>query len=170
MQRALEPFENDELLALARLDLQQKRLDDAFRKLKTLMARPDAPAESFALAARLYRQLELPQRAQHCLRAYLEARPDALQESFELGVSHFEAGDMATADELWRGVLARQPAHPPALFYRGLLSVRESRFAEALERLELLFKRVPAENLYVTRGQALLQEIDPNAAAKNVTH
>jgi tetratricopeptide (TPR) repeat protein len=160
MKSALEPFEDDELAALARLDLQQGRIEEALRKLKALMARTSPPSVSFALAARVYRQLELPERARDCYRAYLKQNPDALQETFELGLTHFEAGEGSAADEQWRRVLDREPAHPPALFYRSLLAARESQVAEARQRLDVLFKQVLPDNLYVTRGQELLQELN----------
>lgn len=157
-------FDQDELLALARRDLENGRVEEALRKLKLLIAEPDALADALPLAARIYAQLGLTERAQTCYRRYLAARPDAVLESFELGMTHFDRGDTGEAETLWRGVLERAPTHPPTLFYRALLHARAGRLPEARRDLDVLCQGVPADNLYVTRGRELLQELDSKAA------
>jgi tetratricopeptide (TPR) repeat protein len=157
-------LERDELLALALRDLENNRLEEALRKLKPLIAGDDALIEALPLAARVYAQLGLTERAQGCYRRYLAARPDALVECFELGMTHFERGETDEAARLWQGVLERSPAHPPTLFYRALLNARGGRLPDARRDLEVLFNAVPADNLYVGRGRELLQEIDSQKA------
>jgi len=164
MDAYTDRFDKDELLALARRDLEKERVEEALRKLKVLIAEPDPLADALVLAARLYAQLGLTERAQGCYRKYLAAHPDALLESFELGMTHFDRGDAGEAEVLWRGVLERAPTHPPALFYRALLHARAGRMPEARRDLDVLLQAVPADNLYVTRGRELLQELDAKAA------
>src|SRR5262245_57576148 len=164
MDLAYDGLERDELLALARLDLEKERVEEALRKLKRLIAEPDPLADALPLAARIYAQLGLTERAQGCYRRYLAGRPEAVLETFELGMTHFDRGDTAEAETLWRGVLERAPTHPPTLFYRALLHARTGRMPEARRDLDVLLQAVPADNLYVTRGRELLQELDSQAA------
>jgi tetratricopeptide (TPR) repeat protein len=164
MDEHREILEPAELLALARRDLESGRLEEALRKLKPLMGGDDVLVEALPLAGRVYAQLALTERAQACYRRYLAARPDALLESFELGMTHFDNGDTAEAARLWQGVLERSPTHPPALFYRALLNAREGRLPDARRDLDALFNAVPADNLYVGRGRELLQEMDSQKA------
>jgi len=159
----MECFERDELLALARLDLEKGRVEEALRKLKSLIAEADADPEALPLAARIYAQLGLGERAQACYRRYLAVRPDAVLESFELGMTHFDRGETGEAETLWRGVLERAPTHPPTLFYRALLHARTDRVSQARRDLEVLFQSVPADNLYVERGRELLQQLESKA-------
>jgi tetratricopeptide (TPR) repeat protein len=160
-----EILERDELLALAQRDFENQRIEEALRKLKPLIAGDDALVEALPLAARIYAQLRLAQRAQACYRRYLAARPGAVLESFELGMTHFEQGETVEAARMWQGVLERAPTHPPALFYRALLAAREGRAPDARRDLDVLLKAVPADNLYVGRGKELLQEMDAQKAA-----
>jgi tetratricopeptide (TPR) repeat protein len=164
MEDAMAELERDELLALARRDVEADRLEDALRKLKPLITGDDALADALPLAARVYAQLRLIERAQACYRRYLAARPEAVLESFELGMTHFEKGENGEAAKLWHGVLERSPTHPPALFYRALLNAREGRVPDARRDLEVLFNAVPDDNLYVGRGKELLQEMDSQKA------
>ena len=165
MQDPAEELERDELLALARRDAEAGRVEEALRKLKPLIAGDDALAEALPLAARIYAQLDLVERARACYRKYLAARPEAVLESFELGMTYYEKGDAGEAEKLWHGVLERSPTHPPALFYRALLAARAGRAPDARRDLEVLIKAVPADNLYVTRGKELLQEMDSQKGA-----
>ena len=160
MDRAMNNLEDDELLALARRDAENGRLEEALRKLKPMITQADGPVEALAFAARIYAQLQLAERAQACYRRYLAARPDAVLESFELGVTHFERGEAADAERLWQGVLKRSPTHPPTLFYSAVQAARGGREADARRHLEVLLQAVPGDNLYVQRGRALLTEMD----------
>jgi tetratricopeptide (TPR) repeat protein len=157
-------LEHDELLALARNDFEAGRLEEALRKAKALMAGADTPAEALPLAARIYARLGLMARARDCFEKYVQARPDALHESFELGMTYFDTGEPVRADQIWERVLTRAPTHPPALFYRALHAAREGRAPDARRHLDVLMQAVPADNLYVARAQELLQEMDGRAA------
>ena len=160
MNLSPEVLDDDELLALARRDAENGRVEEALRKLKPMIARAEGPVDALAFAARIYAQLQLPERAQACYRRYLAARPEAVLESFELGMTHFEKGEAAEADRLWRAVLQRSPTHPPTLFYSAVQAVRGGREPDARRHLEVLFQALPGDNLYVQRGRALLKEMD----------
>ena len=95
MNKVVEILENDELLALARRDAEAGRVEEALRKLKPLIAQAEGPIEALPLAARIYAQLQLAEKAQACYRRYLAVRPEAVLESFELGMTHFEKGEAA---------------------------------------------------------------------------
>jgi len=156
----IDAFSADELLAFARRDLDAGRLEEALLKLKKLIAGADPQVEALPLAARLYGQLGLIAKARECYQRYLKVRPEATLESFELGVTYFEGGESSEAKKVWDKLLADQPTHPPTLFYSGLLAARDGRIPDARRNLEVLFKSTPADNLYVTRGQELLRDID----------
>jgi tetratricopeptide (TPR) repeat protein len=160
-------LEHDELLALARNDFEAGRLEDALRKLKAVIAHAAPPAEALPLAARVYARLGLMARARDCFEKYVGAHPDALHETFELGMTYFDGGEAAKADELWQRVLNRAPTHPPALFYRALHAAREGRAPDARRHLDVLLQSTPADNLSVGRGQELLQEMQARTPGPN---
>jgi tetratricopeptide (TPR) repeat protein len=155
-----QDLDDDELLALARRDAENGRLEEALRKLKPMIARADGPVEALPFAARIYAQLQLAERAQACYRRYLAARPDAVLESFELGMTHFQKGEAAQADQLWRSVLQRSPTHPPTLFYSAVQAARSGREPDARRHLDVLLQAIPGDNLYAQRGRELLKEMD----------
>jgi tetratricopeptide (TPR) repeat protein len=160
MDHTADALDNDELLALARRDAEAGRVEEALRKLKPLIAQAEGPIEALPLAARIYAQLQLAEKAQACYRRYLAARPEAVLESFELGMTHFEKGEAAEADRLWRAVLQRSPTHPPTLFYSAVHAARSGREPDARRHLDVLFQAVTGDNLYVQRGRELLKEMD----------
>lgn len=158
-------LDSAELFALARRDLDAGRVEEALLKLKAVISGPDAIAEALPYAARVYAQLGLMEKARSCYQRYLEARPDAVLESFELGITYFESGQKAEAKKIWERLLGSQPTHPPTLFYSGLLAAQEGRMPEAQRNLDVLFKSTPADNLYVTRARDLLRDIESGSLA-----
>ena len=158
---SLEP---DELVALAKRDAENGRLEEALVKLKPLLG-ARAPAEALPLAGRIYAQLNLLERAKACFQGYVSRHPEAVQESFELGMTHFQQGEDEEARRWWRAVLERSPAHPPALYYSGVLAARAGRASEAQQHLDALVKAVPADNFYAERGRELLQQLESGRAA-----
>lgn len=159
-QDATAPFEADELLALARLDIERGALEEALRKLKQLTALKEPLADAFSLTGRLYAQLGLWDRAKREFQRYLEKEPNAVTEAFELGMVNFDAGHREEAKRIWDGLLQKHALHPPALFYRALLSADQGEATEAKQRLELLLKSVAADNLYFGRAKELMQAIE----------
>src|SRR6266481_3978252 len=88
----IDGFETDELLALARLALESSDFEGALRKLKRVVNAENAPAEGLALAARVYAQLKLFDRAEKLYQRFLDKHPDATLERFQLGMTRFEGG------------------------------------------------------------------------------
>ena len=158
-------FEADELIALARLDIEHGHLDEALWKLKQAHTDAAAPPEVFAMLARLYAQLGLWERAKPLFERYLAAEPHAVNESFQLGMVHFDSGQADEAIKIWDKLLLTQPTHPPALFYRALAKQQLGQTAEARHALDVLLKSAPPDNLYFTRGKELLQALDTQPAA-----
>ena len=153
-------LDSQELFALARRDLDAGRMEEALLKLKKLIGGPEVFAEALPHAARLYAQLGLLEKARDCYKRYLKAKPEAVLEAFELGITYFEGGDKAEAKRMWSKVLDAAPTHPPTLFYNGLLAAQEGRLPDARRDLDVLFKSTPADNLYVTRARDLLADIE----------
>ena len=161
----MSDFDPEELFALARRDLDAGRLEEALLKLKQVIAGNDAIVDAFPFAARVYGQLGLIEKARTCYKRYLDAKPGAVPESFELGITYFEGGEPKEARQIWDRVLSAVPTHPPTLFYSGLLAARDGRIPDARRNLDVLFKSTPANNLYVTRGRELLSDIERGSQA-----
>lgn len=160
-----DAFETDELVALARLDIERNQLDEALWKLKQAQADAAAPAEVFAMLARLYAQLGLWDRAKPLFERYLAAEPNAVNETFQLGMVHFDSGQADEATRIWDKLLLTQPTHPPALFYRALAKQQLGQPAEARHSLDVLLKSAPPDNLYFNRAKELLQVIETQVPA-----
>jgi tetratricopeptide (TPR) repeat protein len=155
-----DAFEADELVALARLDMDRGNVEAALGKLKQVLASADPLPEAQAMAARLYAQLGLFDRARALYQAYLQSNPGAITEKFQFGMTHFDAGQTKEALAIWDSLLKEFPTHPPALFYRALVLAQQGRTADAQQTLDILMKSAPADNLYFGRGKELLQSIN----------
>ena len=157
-------LDSDELVALARVDIERGAFSDALLKIKQVLADPEPPAQAFALGGRLYAQLGLWQRARPCYERYLQTNPNAVTEAFELGMVRFDSGDAVEARKIWSNLLGKQPTHPPSLFYRALALAQENNAADARKDLDVLLKSAPPDNLYFGRGRDLLRAIDSQPA------
>jgi tetratricopeptide (TPR) repeat protein len=155
-----DDFDTDELLALARIELERNDLEGALLKLKKIVDAKDAPAEAVALAARVYAQLGLYDRADKLYQRFLEQHPEAVTERFQLGMTRLDSGKPDKALEVWEALLKEQPAHPPALFYKSLVLAQTGKNADAKKNLDLLLKSIPNDNLYFGRGKELLQALE----------
>ncbi len=156
----LEEFESDELTALARLDIEQGRVEQGLAKLKAILRQASVPPEAVSMAARLYAQLGLFDRALPLFEHYLSIRPGAVEETFQLGMVLLDKGNDRQALETWEGLLREQPTFPPGLFYCAMVLRREGKIAEARRNLDVLLQTAPADNLYCERGRELLQVIE----------
>ena len=161
----LDVLESDELVALARLDIERGALDAALLKLKQVLTDSEPPAEALAMAARLYAQLGLWDRAKPLFQRYLESQPNAVNETFQLGMVHFDGGQADEAIKIWENLLKSHPTHPPALFYRALAKHQLGQSAEARHSLDVLIKSAPSDNLYFNRAKELLQTVESQGAA-----
>src|SRR5258706_13486656 len=139
----IEDLDKEELLALARLNIERGDLEAALIKLKRVLADASPPEEALAMGGRLYAQLGLPERAKDLFQRYIDKRPGAVNETFQLGMVHFDSGEAAQAKKIWEGVLKAAPAHPPALFHYGLLLAQQGHILQARQSLEALLQGVP---------------------------
>jgi hypothetical protein len=159
----MENFDLDELTALARLDIEQGRVEQGLSKLKCILPNPYAPAAAISMAARLYAQMKLFDRAETLFIKYLSMAAGALEEQFQLGMVQLDKGDSARALETWGGLLKQQPTFPPALFYCAMVQHKIGKLADARRNLDVLLQTVPADNLYYGRGKELLHAMDRDA-------
>lgn len=155
-----ELFDADELLALARMDVERGALDQALWRLKLTLTEAQPPSEAQSMIARLYAQMGLHARAQAHFTKYLELSPGSLVETFQLGMSHFEAGETQRALSIWEELLKDHPTHPPALYYKALALAQTQKVGEARQALEILLQSAPADNLYFGRGKELLSSLE----------
>ncbi|WP_020407777.1 tetratricopeptide repeat protein [Hahella ganghwensis] len=165
----LSLFEGDELLALAKLDIENSRIDFALAKLKQANSLPDPQPECDSLLAKLYAQLNLFDRASYHYESYLMKKPDALLERFQYGMVYYEQSIKERALLVWKEVLDEVPTFPPALYYCALVSWEEDNEPEARRLIDILLKSAPADNLYFKRGKELLNALDNNVNAGSVT-
>lgn len=158
--RLADIFDADELIALARHDIEKNQLEQALEKIKCVLA-GEAPAdEALAMAGRVYGQLGLFKRAQESFRRYLALHPDAANEQFQLAMSHYSNGEVADAQGHWDAILRSHPTYPPALYYNGLSLAQQGKPMEAKRSLDILLQSAAQDNLYVGKGKELLQSID----------
>jgi tetratricopeptide (TPR) repeat protein len=159
-------FDSDELMALVKLDIEKGEIEKALLKIKEILADKNPPVEAYAIAARTYAQLGLFERAKDNFKAYLKANPEATIEAFQLGMVHFDSGENEAALSMWDAILKKEPVHPPALFYRGLLLAQTGKLADAKQSLDTLLKSAAVDNLYFGRAKELLQAINAGQAQK----
>ncbi|MCE3602774.1 tetratricopeptide repeat protein [Massilia sp. P8910] len=155
----------DELLALARLDVEKNQLDSALEKLKSILGGPEPDPEAMSMAARVYAQLGLFTRAQGLFRRFLVAHPGAVNEQFQLAMTHMNNSEPAEAEGFFNAILASTPTHPPALFYSALLLSQQGKTLDAKRSLDILLQSAPADNLYAGRGKQLRDAIDAGLQA-----
>lgn len=160
MSLPLESFDADELIALVKYDVENGALDQALFKLKNVLARRKAPQEAKALAARLYAQLGLFDKAKALYKDYIKDVPDAELETFQLAMTHYDSGEIDQALEIWNQILAKQPTHPPSLFYSSLALANKGNKADAVKNLEKILHAVASDNLYFERAKELMSALN----------
>jgi tetratricopeptide (TPR) repeat protein len=160
-------FEPDELLALAQLDIEKGNISDALWKLKQITGGDSAPPGAFSICGQLYARLGLWERSQKMLQKHLALYPDAVLESFSLGLAHCNSGRIGEALKLWDELLRKQPAYVPALFYRALVRAQQGQAGPARQDLEALIARAAADNPYLKPAKEFLQSLEsqPRPAA-----
>jgi tetratricopeptide (TPR) repeat protein len=163
--RDTKAFESDELLALARVALDKDDIEGALYKLKQVTEAANPPVEAFALAAKVYAQLRLFDRAETLYDRFLQKQPDAFVERFQMGMVSFDSGKADKALEIWESVLKDQPGFPPALFYKALALSQKGKLGDAKQLLESLLKSLPTDNLYFGRAKELLHAIESGQLA-----
>lgn len=153
-------FDTDELLALARRDLEKEDLASALHKLKWAYKQQPEEVDVWAMLARIYAQLGLWSKSQQFFEQYLEKTPDATTERFQFGMVCLDSGLESKALEIWGQVLDKFPAHPPSLFYSALVHAQKSEYSHSMHLLNTLFESAPSDNLYHEKGKQLAADID----------
>lgn len=161
----LRLLDSEELVALARIDLETNQLADALAKLKFAKSLGDFPTNLHALLGRLFARLGLFSRAQREFSAYLEQQPDAVLERFELGSVYRDNGDAFAALEEWNRVLEINTDYPPALFFKSMVLLDNNNHDEGISGLQQLIRTTNPDNLYVTRAQEVLKLLNSNELA-----
>ena len=156
-----------ELVALAKLDMEQNRLDRALVKIKRALTENGDISEAWAMGGRLYAQIGLFDKAMDFYRRYLSMNEEAVHETFELGMVHLDMGEPNEALKLWKKLLIKVPTYPPALFYKGLVQAQMQEIADAKKTLDILIQSAPVDNLYFGRAKELMQAIDKGAEFVN---
>ena len=164
LSSVLGELDSEELLALAKIDLDQGRMDQALIKMKHILNADKGNGEALSMAGKVYAQLGLFEKAKNCFKQYLEIAPESIVDQFQYGMVHFDSGGRDTALSIWNELLAKQPTHPPSLFYKGLLLAQNNNMADARATLSILLQSAPADNLYFGRAKELLQAIDKGGA------
>ncbi len=159
------PFDAEELFALARLDIDKGNIADALHRLKKVTQGDKVPTGAFSVCGQLYARLALWDHALKMFQKHLERHPEALGEKFSLGLAHGNAGRAAEAMKIWNEILEKQPGYVPALFYRALLRAQQSELAGARQDLEALVRTAGANDPYLKPGKELLQSLPQQAPA-----
>lgn len=162
-----ENFEPEELVALARLDMEKYDFSAALSKLKQAVVMENASLEAFAMLAKVYAQLGLYDRAIEQFEFYLQRDPDALIEKFQLGMAQFDAKKTTEALATWGQLLAGHPNFPPALYYRGLALLQQELPEQAKASLTQLVESAEPDNIYCERAKQILRDIDDNKVSAN---
>jgi len=155
-----ENFESEELVALARLDMEKQDFSAALAKLKQAVVMKNADLEAFAMLAKVYAQLGLYERAIEQFAYYVKRNPDALIEKFQLGMAQFDAKKTTEALATWGQLLVGHPNFPPALYYRGLALLQQELPDQAKASLLQLVDSAAPDNIYSERAKQLLQNLD----------
>ena len=150
----------DELLALAKLDIESRNFEAALKKLKLVVGADDTPEEAYLVMARLYATLGLFVKSQQLYESYNEAKPQNTIGRFEFGMTLFDSNNMSGALEYWDTILNENRTHPPSLFYSALAHRQLGQISKARDCLDILMKSVTPENMYFQKGKDLGLSID----------
>lgn len=162
----LDLFDAEELLVLARIDLEKGAVDRALAKFKQALSTGAAQPALKLEAARVYAELGLRNKAIPLFQAYVAAAPEDVDAQFQLGMAMFEEGMTEAALDLWGGVLTASPGYPPALYFRAAAQLRMGRPQDAAKLLRSAMDSIQSDNLYFARSRDLLAmlEADKDAA------
>ncbi len=155
-----------EMLAHTKRYIEQNQLDNALREIKPLLATAESQ-ETIVVAARLYAQLQLFDRAQSLFARYLELRPEASHIRFQLGMTQFEVGESEKALATWEAVLTAQPQNPPALFYTALAYLQSKNSEKAIFCLQTILQQIPVDNLYYGKAKDLIGQLEQDPEFRN---
>jgi tetratricopeptide (TPR) repeat protein len=157
-------LDNEEASALVKWHMEQNQLDKALMMTKSLLDGKTVDDEIQLLAARLYAQLRLFEKAQQLFNQYIDKNPTASHVKFQLGMTLFDSEKTEEAIQTWSSILAEQPYNPPALFYLALAYLKQDNKEDAIRKLQTILTNIPTENLYFGKAKDLISglERDPS--------
>lgn len=155
----LSVFEQDELLALIRQDMNKKNYDSALEKVKVVLSRERVPVEVLSLAGRIYAMIGLFERARIAFGDFVERSPGSYLELFQLGMVEKDLGNYEKAIEIWTSVLEIEQNYPEALFYLGDICIQLTRIEEARAWLLQLLETAPDDSEFIPMADQLLNRI-----------
>lgn len=157
-----ELYDVDELLALARMDLQEKNCQESLWKIKLAMGKCDDGHEAYALAGRVYAQIGLYDKARDAYVNYITHNPDAILERFQHGMVLFDMGDFEKAQATWQELLQQSPGYPPALYYMAICWLQADNKDKAMQLITELKNTAPKDNYYVNLAIEMEQRMNQN--------
>lgn len=166
MDSAIDILDFEELIVLAKLDLDANNLSDALIKIKFAHKSTSADSETTIMLARLYARLGLFEKATPLFSEYVDKNPDAIVEKFQLGMTLFDNNDFAKALEIFNSILEAEAYHPPAMFYSTLILSEQGKVDEAISLLESILTNVDSKNLFYSRAHEQLVNLDSDRALK----
>lgn len=90
-----------------------------------------------------------------------------LQEQLMLAVEKHQAGDLPSAEKVYRWVLKQKPEHPDALHLLGLIAHQVGRHDEAAKFIKAAIQHAPRNPLFYNNLGLVLEAIGDAAAASN---
>lgn len=160
-------LDTEELTALARLDMDKGRLDQALLKIKPALQMDQTNIDALGMAGRIYAQIGLLNKAQSMFEKYLEINPNSILESFQFGMVQFDMGKKSDALTTWTSLLGREPNHPPALFFKSVVLAEQGRHSEARQTIDHILQTASADNLYFGKAKDLLRAIENGSQLAN---
>ena len=167
-------LDNQERVALTKWYIQEKQLDKALIHIKPTLDDKDVNSEAILIAARLYAQLQLFDHAQKLFEQHLSNSPEDYNIRFQLGMTHFDNGNLEEALDAWHQILSKVANHPPALFYSAIALLQQDQTEQALVNLKNIINTAQVDNLYYEKAKELVVEVEKQApnldklAAKNI--
>lgn len=155
----LSLFDQHELLALVKLDIENKQLEGALAKLKHLTQQDACPAEAYSIAGKLYAQLQLFEHAEAMFQRFLAIHPNEQHTQFELGMVMLDQSKADEALKQWSKILEQDAMHPPSLFYSAAANLQLGKLSESKSLLEIILQHIPASNLYYGRAREELARL-----------
>ncbi|OUS29786.1 hypothetical protein A9Q99_08125 [Gammaproteobacteria bacterium 45_16_T64] len=165
----LEKFDTEELIALAKFDLEHDKIDFALEKIKSALEKDDCPLEARGIAARLYAQIKLFDKAAMLYKEFLVASPESNTERFQLGMVNLESGNKEEAISIWSNLLEQEPTHPPSLYYSAVALIELERQDDAIRHLNVLLQSAPADNLYFGKAKEILDKMKTSISVQENT-
>ncbi|MCW8928604.1 MAG: tetratricopeptide repeat protein [Gammaproteobacteria bacterium] len=159
---SLEILDIDELLSLTRWSLDQGNFDQALIYNKHAMERENAEAEVYKLGGKIYAQLGLFEHAKKSFKIFLDTTSEALTETFQYGMVHYDNNEIKEAISIWTEILQKEEKYPPALFYLALALANNGQTDDAIHHLNQLISSIAIDNMYFERGRELLRAIEQN--------